>query len=68
MQAIELLEAQMARAPAKRITLVGSSLGGYYSTWLAEKHGVRAVLVNAITPHEGLRAYLGLNNLHTGSL
>lgn len=67
-QAITLLEAEMARAPAARIALVGSSLGGYYSTWLAEKHGVRAVLVNpAITPHEGLRAYLGSQkNLHTG--
>jgi hypothetical protein len=67
-RAIALLEAQMAHAPAGNLTLVGSSLGGYYSTWLAEKHGVRAVLVNpAITPHEGLRAYLGpQTNLYTG--
>jgi predicted esterase YcpF (UPF0227 family) len=68
-QAIELLETLMARAQAARITLVGSSLGGYYSTWLAEKHGVRAALLNpAITPHEGLRAYLGpQKNLYTGA-
>jgi hypothetical protein len=48
--------------------LVGSSLGGFYATWLAEKHGVKAVLVNpAIDPHVGLRAYLGRQeNLHTG--
>ena len=44
--AIELLEQEMARAPAASITLVGSSLGGYYATCLAEKLGVRAVLVN----------------------
>jgi predicted esterase YcpF (UPF0227 family) len=67
-RAIALLEAQMTRSPAADTTLVGSSLGGYYATWLAEQHGVRAVLVNpAITPHEGLRAYLGPQaNLHTG--
>jgi predicted esterase YcpF (UPF0227 family) len=47
---------------------VGSSLGGYYATYLAEKHGARAVLINpAIEPHVGLRAYLGLQkNLHSG--
>jgi uncharacterized protein len=48
--------------------LVGSSLGGFYATYLAEKHGLRAVLINpAIEPHVGLRAYLGpQKNLHTG--
>ena len=57
------------RLPLGRGTcLVGSSLGGYYATWLAEKHGCRAVLINpAIDPHVGLRAYLGpQKNLHTG--
>jgi uncharacterized protein len=68
-QAIALAEREMARVPSASVTLVGSSLGGYYATWLAEKHGVRAVLVNpAITPHEGLRAYLGpQKNLYTGA-
>jgi predicted esterase YcpF (UPF0227 family) len=47
---------------------VGSSLGGFYATYMAEKHGARAVLINpAIDPHVGLRAYLGpQKNLHTG--
>lgn len=65
--AIALLERELQGTPPEEITLVGSSLGGYYSTWLAERHGVRAVLVNpAITPHVGLAAYLGeQRNLYT---
>lgn len=30
----------------KQVSLIGSSLGGYYATWLAEKLGCRAVLLN----------------------
>jgi len=54
--------------PDESTCYVGSSLGGYYATWLVEKHGGRAVLINpAIDPHVGLRAYLGeQKNLHTG--
>jgi hypothetical protein len=50
------------------VCFVGSSLGGFYATYLAEKHDLRAVLINpAIEPHVGLRAYLGpQKNLHTG--
>ena len=50
------------------VCLVGSSLGGYYATYLAEKHKLTAVLINpAIDPHIGLRPYLGeQKNLHTG--
>lgn len=67
-EAIALLEAELQAADAGATTLVGSSLGGFYATWLTQKYGVRSVLVNpAITPHEGLRAYLGpQRNLHTG--
>jgi predicted esterase YcpF (UPF0227 family) len=58
--ALAVVEAEMAQRPREKITLVGSSLGGFYATWLAEKHGVRAVLINpAIDPHVGLRATLG---------
>jgi hypothetical protein len=67
-QAIALLQAEMRSAVPADITLIGSSLGGYYATWLAERSGCRAVLVNpAITPHVGLRGYLGpQKNLYTG--
>jgi predicted esterase YcpF (UPF0227 family) len=50
------------------LALVGSSLGGFYATWLAEKYGARAVLINpAIRPYEDLRPFLGRQrNLYTG--
>lgn len=53
---------------AASLVLVGSSLGGFYATWYAERRGCRAVLVNpAITPYEGLRDWLGpQTNLYTG--
>jgi predicted esterase YcpF (UPF0227 family) len=52
----------------ERICYVGSSLGGFYATYLVEQYGGKAVLINpAIDPHVGLRAYLGTQtNLHTG--
>ena len=57
-----------SRLPKGAVCFLGSSLGGFYATYLAEKHGAKAVLINpAIKPHVGLRAYLGpQKNLHTG--
>ena len=67
-QAIAMIEAEMARFPGCRFTFVGSSLGGYYATWLAEQYDTGAVLINpAINPHVGLRDYVGpQQNLYTG--
>lgn len=55
-----------ARSPYE-LTLVGSSLGGYYAVVLAEKLGCRAVLLNlSIRPFETLSPYLGSQtNLYT---
>jgi uncharacterized protein len=58
--AAQLIEASSRRCDPQRLALIGSSLGGYYATWLAERTGCRAVLLNpAIAPYEDLRAHLG---------
>lgn len=42
------------------LAIVGSSLGGYYATWLAERLGCRAVLLNpAIVPLQDLEQHVG---------
>lgn len=64
--------AQVAQAcapvPAADLTLVGSSLGGFYATVMAERLGCRAVVVNpAVHPHTHFSRYLGAQrNLYTG--
>jgi len=65
-QAAVLLDALALRH--RGATLVGSSLGGYYATWLAEKHDMRAVLLNpAVRPYELLAPLVGLQKrFHTG--
>lgn len=47
------------------VSFVGSSLGGYYATYLAEKYTGTAVLVNpSVRPYETLAAYLGENTFY----
>ena len=64
--AAQLLEDLARRHP--QAALVGSSLGGFYATWLAEKFALRAVLVNpAVRPYELLDGHVGRpKNFHTG--
>ena len=68
--AIALAEAAIARARAEGLTptVVGSSLGGYYATWLAERHGLQAVLVNpGVLAPLTLSDYLGTQtHMYTG--
>ena len=65
-QAAGLLDTLAPRYPGA--APVGSSLGGYYATWLAEKHGLKAVLLNPVVrPYELLAPLVGLQKkFHTG--
>jgi predicted esterase YcpF (UPF0227 family) len=62
------LVAKLITGSTGGVTLVGSSLGGYYATYLAERHGTLAVLINpAVRPYVDLQVYLGIQtNLYTG--
>ena len=60
-QAIQMVSAMVEQVPPAQLTLIGSSLGGYYATWLAEQIGCRAVLLNpAINPARDLEHHVGV--------
>ena len=50
----------VSQVPADSLAVIGSSLGGYYATALAEATGCRAVLLNpAVRPAQGLAQHVG---------
>lgn len=54
------IDAANAHSGNDTLTFVGSSLGGFYATFLAERYGAKAVLINpAIHPAKSLASYLG---------
>ncbi|MDF1484789.1 esterase [Ramlibacter sp. H39-3-26] len=58
--AIDLVQAGIAGWPHERMAVVGSSLGGFYATWVAAHTGCRAVLLNpAVDPARDLRSHIG---------
>ncbi len=67
--AMQLLRELVQQHDPRAVTLVGSSLGGYYATWLSEHLGSRTVLVNpAVRPYELLAPWIGpQKNLYTGA-
>ena len=44
-QAMRDVEAAIADWPKSRMAVIGSSLGGFYATVVAERHGCRAVVL-----------------------
>jgi uncharacterized protein len=60
-EAMALAQSLVDGVPADELAIIGSSLGGYYATWLAEKIGCRAVLLNpAIVPLQDLEQHVGV--------
>lgn len=46
--------------PRASMAIMGSSLGGFYATWIAEQTGCKAVLLNpAVQPARDLAKYIG---------
>ena len=46
--------------PRDTMAVIGSSLGGFYATWVAETTGCKAVLLNpAVNPTRDLAKYIG---------
>ena len=65
--AMELALLLAERHAPHNLSIVGSSLGGFYATWLAERLGVRAVLLNpAVDPLKNLSQHVGVTtNWHS---
>ena len=66
-QAIAQLQAVIAQC--EQPVLIGSSLGGYYATYLAQQHHLKTLLMNpAVRPHHMFDAFLAeQENLYTGA-
>jgi hypothetical protein len=50
----------IAAWPRERMAVIGSSLGGFYATWVAEQTGCRAAVLNpAVHPERDLAQHIG---------
>jgi predicted esterase YcpF (UPF0227 family) len=63
--ALEQLRGLVAGWPVATTGVIGSSLGGFYATIIAESLGCRAVLVNpAVDPASDLAAHIGRQTMY----
>lgn len=60
-ESMAMVEKQIQESGADRLVVVGSSLGGFYANYLAEKYGCKAVVLNPavraareLAPHVGM--------------
>lgn len=59
--ALDLAERHAPAHGGAGLAIVGSSLGGFYACWLAERLGVRAAVINpAVDPIRNLERYVGV--------
>ncbi len=59
-EAMALIEQGIAGWPQDAMAVCGSSLGGFYATAVAERHGCPAVVMNpAVNPARDLAAHIG---------
>ncbi|MBC7488973.1 MAG: esterase [Glaciimonas sp.] len=60
--AIALAQTCIGQTDLAELTIIGSSLGDFYATWLAEQIGCRAALLNpAVRPPCDLEKYIGMH-------
>nr|WP_315237622.1 YqiA/YcfP family alpha/beta fold hydrolase [uncultured Albidiferax sp.] len=58
--AMALVQQGIADWPRPTMAVIGSSLGGFYATWVAEHTGCKSVLLNpAVDPARDLAKYIG---------
>jgi len=64
--AMGIAQRQLASADSPRaLTVIGSSLGGFYATWLAEQLGCKAVLLNpAVQAARDLATQVGEHHMY----
>jgi hypothetical protein len=59
-EAMTMVSERVAPWPRETMAVVGSSLGGFYATIVAERMGCKAVLINpAVEPARDLAKYIG---------